>query len=95
LGLHFFEFFCDLLWILQGAAKTHKRGKIHFANRPLERIRGSQIYPWFAQTTLERTPAMQCSPRAKGGGADGQIPATSPVVLAGEAAGEGLGSTCP
>jgi hypothetical protein len=61
-----FRFFCDLLWILQVAAETHKRGKIYFANRPLERIRDSQIYPWFAQTTLERTPAMQCSPRPRG-----------------------------
>jgi hypothetical protein len=41
IGFAIFGFFCDFTRILQGAAETHKRGKIHFANRPLERVRGS------------------------------------------------------
>jgi hypothetical protein len=31
IGFAFFGFFCDWFWILQGAAKTHKKVKIHFA----------------------------------------------------------------
>jgi hypothetical protein len=38
IGFSFSEFFYDLLWILQGAAKTHKEVKIHFARGSLERF---------------------------------------------------------
>jgi hypothetical protein len=43
IGFAIFEFFCDLLLILQGAVETLKRGRNLFASRPLERFKDSQI----------------------------------------------------
>jgi hypothetical protein len=62
IGFEIFGFFCDLIWILQDPAKTLKRGKNHFAKRPLERSGGSQLGPSFAQNTPELLGALQCSP---------------------------------
>jgi hypothetical protein len=39
---------------------------MQLANRPLEKVWGSQIYPSFAKTPLERTPVLQCSPQPRG-----------------------------
>jgi hypothetical protein len=61
-----FGFFCDLLWILQGAAETLKRGRNLFASRPLERSKVSQPYPWVASRPLEVPGTLQCGPWAKG-----------------------------
>jgi hypothetical protein len=49
-----------LIWILQVAAKTQQRVKKHFARRPLESFKPSQICPWLA--TLEVSGASQCGP---------------------------------
>jgi hypothetical protein len=84
IGFANFGFFYDFIWILQATAKKHKGVKIHFANRPLERFKVSQIYPWFAQTTLERARASQCNPRGLGATRLGEIPMTSPAGSARE-----------
>jgi hypothetical protein len=54
------------MWIFQGAAKTHKRGKILFTRRPLERFKGSHIWPQFAHKPLKRIRNMQLGPQAWG-----------------------------
>jgi hypothetical protein len=61
-----FGFFCDLLWILQVAAKSTQRARNLFARRPLDSFPPSQIYPRIAQNTLEVSGASQCGPQAKG-----------------------------
>jgi hypothetical protein len=58
IGFAIFGIFYHFIWILQGAAETHKRGKNHFARRPLESFEPSQICPWFAQNTLEVSGAL-------------------------------------
>jgi hypothetical protein len=39
IGFAIFGFSYDFIWILQGAVKTLKRGKIIFTHRPLERFK--------------------------------------------------------
>jgi hypothetical protein len=39
IGFAILGFFYDFLWILQGAAQTHKGVKILFASRPLEHLK--------------------------------------------------------
>jgi hypothetical protein len=73
IGFAIFGFFYDFIWILQASAKTHKRVKNLIANRPLERFESSQIYPWFAQKTLERAQDMQCGPWGLGAARLGEI----------------------
>jgi hypothetical protein len=77
IGFAIFGFFCDLLWILQVPAKTHKGVRNLFARRPLDSFPPSQIYPWIAQNTLEVSGALQCGPRAMGAARSGGILATS------------------
>jgi hypothetical protein len=50
-----FGFFCDLLWILQVPAKTHKGVRNLFARRTLERLNCSQLCPYLAHMPLEKT----------------------------------------
>jgi hypothetical protein len=66
LGLQFLDFFCNFKRFFKVTAKTHKRGEIHFANRPLESFGCSQLCPWFTITPLERSQSNQCSPGARG-----------------------------
>jgi hypothetical protein len=82
-----FGFFCNLLWILQVSAKTHKGVRNLFARRPLDSFPPSQIYPRIAQNTLEVLGASQCGPRAMGAARPGGIPATSPATSAGKCLG--------
>jgi hypothetical protein len=86
IGFVIFGFFYDFIRFFKVAAKTHKRGEIHFVNRPLESFGCSQLCPWFTITPPERFQSKQCSPGAWGRAA-GRIPATSPAALAGEVAG--------
>jgi hypothetical protein len=65
IGFAIFGFF-DFILNLQVAAKTIKGGKNHFAHKPLERLKSSQICPRFAQNSLEVPVALQCSPRDQG-----------------------------
>jgi hypothetical protein len=53
------KIFCDFIQFFKVAATTHKRGKIHFARRPLEVLKTLQISPYFAENSPERTEAMQ------------------------------------
>jgi hypothetical protein len=66
IGFAIFGFFCDFIQILQVAAKNTQRGKNHFAHRPSERLKSSQICPRFAQNSLKVSVALQCSPRGQG-----------------------------
>jgi hypothetical protein len=57
-------FFCDLLWILQGAAKTHKEWKIHFARGSLERFELHKTALGFsAQVPTRLRPSHLCPQR--------------------------------
>jgi hypothetical protein len=62
IGFAIFGFFNDFICILQVAAETQQRVKKHFARRPLESFKPSQICPWLAQNTLEVSGALQCGP---------------------------------
>jgi hypothetical protein len=66
IGFAIFGFFCDFIRFFKVAATTHKRGKIHFANRPLESFGCSQLCPWFTITPPERIQSKQCSPGGMG-----------------------------
>jgi hypothetical protein len=52
IGFAIFGFFCELIWILQGAAETHKGVKILITSRPLEDLKahnhtlGLRQDPW-------------------------------------------------
>jgi hypothetical protein len=61
-----FWFFCEFLRISQVAGKTHKRFKNLFVRRPLESFGCSQLCPWFAQNSSQRSQALQSGPRAWG-----------------------------
>jgi hypothetical protein len=84
IGFVIIGFFYDFIWILKVAAKTHKRVKNHFAHKPLERLKCSQLCPSFAQKALELLGTLQCGPWAKGGGATGRILARPAAGMAGK-----------
>jgi hypothetical protein len=70
IGFAFFGLF-KILYGFYKLQSTHKRVKNHFAHRPLERLKWSQLCPSFAQKALELHGTLQCSPWAKGGGEAG------------------------
>jgi hypothetical protein len=64
-------------------SQNTQKGEIPFPTRPSKRLKSSQIYPRFAQNSLEVFGALQCSPRGQGrrgrpdsgeaGGGDGRV----------------------
>jgi hypothetical protein len=65
IGFAFFWIFYDFLWILQESTKWLYYLRCGFADRPLEKLWFSQIYPRFAFKTLERLQTLQCHPSGR------------------------------
>jgi hypothetical protein len=71
----------------------HTRGNDSFREKAPGKIWMLTDMPFVCTKDPGTTWVLAMWPLSQGGGAAGQNPATSPAVLAGEAAGEGLGFT--